>query len=519
MSDSKDSQNGKDDPFSQLTDMESTVRIDFGASQNVVSTSDNPSVDDFEKTLDGLTDIDDILKNDEIADHGDEEPAISFSTDKINFDELDADINGLSEDFPGEESVQDEKLDDLDDLLVLEKDNNESDTPFEEQTIAFDIDEKPAAESDNSSDDWPLLNDEDTDDSPATDPLLDASEAFDMQDMTNEDEKTADAEDSAPVIELTEEMIESASNEMVTGEPVSDEVGRLPHEADNIDDHADMDQQDESTDSPEENLDHIAEMPGLTTTETNILAGAAAAIHEIAEEEKMHETEAMKESVERHPVAPAHADPKRGGGLRALPTILALLAVAAGGFGAWTAWESSNRVADLETQIRNMQSAKANSVNRQSIVDIQQRLTKVERRLTGTPTTEAAATLGEDVAKPEATNAPGAEVATAAQEMAIARGDVPVAKAIIPETKMAQSQSAGDWVVNLSSHVKESAAATEKARLVKMGLNAEVHSATIKNKVWYRVQIVGFTTKDEAKRQLRDIQQRSGINGAWVGKK
>lgn len=517
MSDSKDSQNGKNDPFSQLTDMESTVRIDFGASQNVVSTSDNPSVDDFEKTLDGLTDIDDILKNDEVADHGDEEPAISFSTDEINFDELDADINGLSEDFPETENVQDEKLDDIDDLL--EDDDNESDAPFEEQTVAFDIDEKPTAESDNSSDDWPLLNDEDTDDSPATDPLLDASEELDIQNMTSEDEKTADAEDSAPVIELTEEMMESASNEMVTGEPVSDEMGRLPHKADSIDDHVDMDQQEESTDSPEGNLDNIAEMPGLTTTETNILAGAAAAIHEIAEEEKMHETEAMKGSVDRHPVAPAHADPKRGGGSSALPTILALLAVAAGGFGAWTAWESSNRVADLETQIRNMQSAKANSVNRQSIVDIQQRLTKVERRLTGTPTIEAAATLGEDVAKPEATNAPSAEVATAAQEMAIARGDVPVAKAITPKTKMAQSQSAGDWVVNLSSHVKESAAATEKARLVKIGLNAEVHSATIKNKVWYRVQIVGFTTKDEAKRQLRDIQQRSGINGAWVGKK
>lgn len=517
MSDSKDSQNGKDDPFSQLTDMESTVRIDFGASQNVVSTSDNPSVDDFEKTFDGLTDFDDILKNDE-------EPATSFSTDEINFDELDADINGLSENFPKAEKVQDEKLDNLDDLL--EDDDTESDTPFEEQTVtldAFDIDEKPAAESGNSSDDWPLLNDEDSDDSPATDPLLDVSEEFDTQDMLNEDEKTADTEDSAPVIELTEEMMdepmESISNERGSGETVSDEMGRLPHEAGSIDDHADMNQEEENTDLSSENPDNIAEMPGLTTTETNILAGAAAAIHEIAEEEKMHKTEAMMESEGRHPVAPAHADPKRGGSSSALPTILALLAIAAGGFGAWTAWESSNRIADLETQIRNMQSAKADSVNRQNIIDIQQRLTKVERRLTGTPTIEAAATLGEDAAEPEATDAPSAEATTAAQEMAIARGDVPAAKAITPETKMAQSQPAGDWVVNLSSHVKESAAATEKARLVKMGLNAEVHSATIKNKVWYRVQIVGFTTKEEAKRQLRDIQQRSGISGAWVGKK
>ena len=74
-------------------------------------------------------------------------------------------------------------------------------------------------------------------------------------------------------------------------------------------------------------------------------------------------------------------------------------------------------------------------------------------------------------------------------------------------------------MINISSHVNEKAANKEKARLIKLGLSAEVHSATIKNKVWYRVQVIGFATKNEAKAQLRTIEQRTGIKGAWVGKK
>lgn len=511
MSDKKDSQNGKGDPFSQLTDMESTVRIDFGANHNVVSTSDGPSPIDFEKTLDGLADIDDLLKNDEIADHSRDEPTVSFSTDEIDFDELDADISNLSEEFPEAEKVKDEKLDDLDDLL---EDDSASDSAID------DDNGKPAAEaatSDNMFDDWPLLNDEDSDDAPpVSDPLLDDSGEFDLPDMVTDDEETADAEASPPVIELTEEMLDEPE-QSTSNEIVSDEMGRLSPIPGDHAKNSNEDREEDVGDSPKGSLDSIAETPGLTTTETNILAGATAAIHEIAEEEKkMHKDEGMKEPVGQFPVAPAVT--KGGGSSSTLPTMLALLAIAAGGFGAWMAWDASNRIADLESQVRNLQSAKENAANRQNIADIQQRLTKVERRLTGTPTIEAAATLGEGAAEP-ATDTPTKEETAVAQEMAVAKSGEPAAKAITPETKVAQPQPAGDWVVNLSSHVKESAATSEKARLIKMGLNAEVHSATIKNKVWYRVQIIGFATKDEAKKQLRDIQQRSGIQGAWVGKK
>jgi len=515
MSDDKDSQNGKGDPFSQLTDMESTVRIDFGAHQNVVSTSDDPSPIDFEQTLDGLTEIDDLLNNDEVADHSDDEPTISFSTDEIDFDELDAGINSLSEDFPTEEKVEDEKLDDLDSILEDESALESSDNTEPTDTFdAFNSDKEPATNTTPSSEpfnDWPLLDEvNDEGEAPEEEPLLEDTGELDLPDMTSDAGATEDSEEMSPVIELTEEMLDepetSSDVESVSDDSVIDD------EIDEIIEESDKEAMSAGS------LDSISETPGLTTTETNILAGATAAIHEIAEEEKkMHESEAVKEPVGQYPATPTPAT-KGGGSSSSMPTILALLAVAAGGFAAWMAWDATNKIADLESQVRNLQSAKAATANKQSIADIQQRLVKVERRLTGTPTIEAAATLGDTSAEAEVDTPTPAEV-TAVKEIAVAKSSPPATKAITPETKMVQSPPKGDWVVNLSSHVKKSAAANEKARLIKAGLNAEVHSATIKNKVWYRVQIIGFATKDEAKAQLRDIQQRSGIQGAWVGKK
>jgi len=510
MSDKKDPQNSKSDPFSQLTDMESTVRIDFGASQNVDPTSDGSSPVDFEKTLDGLMDIDDILKNDEAADHSSDEPTVSFSTDEIDFDELDAGINALSEELPENAKDQDEKLDDLDSIL-----DDDSDDLFDtDKTVtldAFDSDEEESSEvaaSDSTFDEWPLLNEEDSDETPVADPLLDASGEFDMPDIATDNEEEEENKEEVPVIELTEEMLDEPDT------VASDELD-LPEKENTEQEHS------KAEESSEESLDSISETPELTTTETNILAGATEAIHKIVEEEeekKMHEAESIEEPVNQYPITSASTESKSGGSSSSLPAILALLGIAAGGFGAWMAWDATNRVADLESQIRNLQATKANTANKQSLADMQQRLTKVERRLTGTPTIEAAATLGEAPVESTSSTPTEAEI-TAAQKMSVVKSNKPIVKAITPATTMGQSQPSGDWVVNLSSHVKASAAAKEKARLIKAGLNAEVHSATIKNKVWYRVQVIGFSTKDEAKKQLRDIQERSGIKGAWIGKK
>ncbi|HKI60272.1 MAG TPA: hypothetical protein VKA23_04490, partial [Mariprofundaceae bacterium] len=416
MSDGKDSHNSKGDPFSQLTDMESTVRIDFGANHNVASTSDGPSPIDFEQTLDGLTDIDEILNNDEIADHSDDEPTISFSTDEIDFDELDAGINALSGDFPDEEKAEDDKLGDLD--SILEDESALEPTPDTDTAVmldTFNSDKESATKATapgKGIDDWPLLDGDDGEyEAPAEEPLVEGSGEFDLPDMTTDDGTAVDSEENAPVIELTEEMLdepEASSHEEVVSDDSATDEALLPHEGDAIDEIIDESDQDEA---PKGNFDNLSETPELTTTETNILAGATAAIHDIAEEEKkIHKSEAEKEPVGQHPVPPGPVATKGGGSsATTVPTIMALLAIAAGGFAAWMAWDATNRIAYLESQVRNLQSAKATTTNRQSIVDIQQRLVKVERRLTGTPTIEAATTLGDVTTE-----------ATTAQEPAIA---------------------------------------------------------------------------------------------------
>lgn len=244
-------------------------------------------------------------------------------------------------------------------------------------------------------------------------------------------------------------------------------------------------------------LESIVETPELTTTETNVLADATAAIKEIAEEEK----EMATQELAAPPESQTPAEQSNGSNL--LPILMGLMGIAAGGFGAWMAFDATNQVADLERQIQNMNPA-AKSEQAQKISAIQQRLTKIERRLTGTPTIEAAAPLGSTTSKPE-------------KAMPETKA---VVKVITPQTRVIETDAkAGGWVVNLSSHAKESLAKREQVRLQNIGLNAQVHTALVKDRTWYRVQITGFANIDEAKAQLRDIQQKSGIKGAWIGKK
>lgn len=490
MSDSKDPKEKSSPAATGIPDMESTVRLDFGNNQNIFSTSDSDEISstDFEQTLDGLMDIDDMLQSEEPVDHSSDEPTISFATDEVDFDELDAGINALADELPDEKKLENENLDDFadisditddDDLFSFDESAGEDAT---ESTVSAAEDEAPASTtSDSDFDEWPLIdetrNNKRSEEGSAESVTNDATDADPSTEVGNEDEP--------PVIELTEAMLDESESQP---------------------------EQEAESEQPEKSLDSVIETPGLTTTETNILADATAAIKEIGEEEqKSHMEDHMHEPVGQTPLSSAPVRQPQGGGSSAMPTMLALLGMAAGGFGAWMAWDASNRVASLESEIRNLQAAKANSADKQSIADMQQRLTKVERRLTGTPTIEAA-TLGASDSSVE-------DETTQKTAMTDKQQTKPVAKAITPKTAMTTAAPKGSWVINISSHVNAKAANQERARLSKLGLNAEVHSATIKNKVWYRVQIVGFATKDEAKAQLREVEQRSGIKDVWIGKR
>jgi len=479
MSDNKDRRGDKAISYPDLPDMDSTVRLDFGGNQNVVSTSslNDISPDDFDKTIDGLLGMEEILEGEGKTDTSDV-PTISFSSDDYDFNELDAGIDALSEEPPGSDGNATEELTDLPDISF---DTDDSENEF-------------LASSEREFDDWPLIEKEEkTGDASGTDDSFNLPEEMGAFESDRNEEK-------APVIELTKEMLHESEASVAAG------TDELP---------------DSGETSEKSGMEGIAETPELTTTETNILAGATAAIKEIGEEEKQpYAAAATAGSAAYASAAPLPVEQHTGSNV--FPALLGILGIAAGGFGAWMAFDAGNRVANLEMQLRNLESEKTAATNKQSIIDMQQRLTKIERRLTGTPTIEAAAPLGAVVPPPETATAEATASDEAESEAAITgeKSAKPPVHAITPQTEITAMQAeTDDWVVNLSSHAKEALARSEQARLQKAGIHAEIHTATIKNKTWYRIQVTGFATKNEAKERLREIEQRSDIKGAWIGKR
>jgi cell division septation protein DedD len=293
--------------------------------------------------------------------------------------------------------------------------------------------------------------------------------------------ESPDDEELQPVIELTEEMLD---------------------EPEGRDDQAVEDMADDP------------DTPGLTTTEINSISAATATAGDIGEDEKIPEIEvevvippqpetAAIEAVEE-PVAEPATKPGSGG-LNTIPLLFGILGIAAGGFGAWMAFDATGKVADLERRIQIL-SATSNHSQDHDITDIQQRLAKIERRLTGTPTLEAAAPLG---APPTIESTPLEPADEAISQ------PLPVT----PQTSISSAPSNGDWVVNISSHAKEELALREIARLQSLGLNPEINRARVKERTWYRIQITGFASKDEAKAKLKNLQQYSGIKDAWIDKR
>lgn len=468
MPDSKDI--GSTDPLNEF-DMDATVQLNLGKDGNIVSTSAANEItpDDFDKTIDGLFEIEEMLESEQAA--ASSEAAESPSTsDEIDFDELNADIEALTQN----ESLQAE-----------EKPEATIATAAPENEFLMTEPKMPEqVKLDKSYKGLPLL----AADEAETEPESAAAAENEFLMTEPETVKEPAPEDETPVIELTEEMLdESAATPAETGEPSESEQPEPEGPAD------------------------VSDIPELTTTERHVISDATAAIKEMEEDDRVGR-QALEPSFAAPPAPQLIETHKSGSGV--FPVLLGLLGIAAGGFGAWMAFDASNQVEDLKRQIQNINPAATTKQN-QKIADVQQRLGKIERRLTGTPTIEAAAPL----------MSAGEEKETTA---AITKTVKPAVRAITPETEISKPEAStkpapapkqGNWVINLSSHTKESLAIKELNRLKKLGLDAEVHSARIKNRTWYRIQITGFTSKEEASAQMDDVRKKSGLRDIWIGKK
>jgi len=482
-------------------DFDSTVQLNLGKDGNIVSTSlDETSLDDdFDKTINGLMEIDDLLNEGSSSKIEPTNPEEDATSEAIDFDELNAGIEALSENHLQPIEEADENL--LGDEYMPEI----SEKPEEnEDMFDLDISDLPDVSGEDESEFLTGGSGPITEELPLLEPL---------------EEETA--EETQPVIELTEEEMldepEELSNEFMPEQTDDQTVKDLADDLDTAElstsedlllSEAVRDVGNELSGQPASDEQRVddAGTPELSTTETNIISEATAAIKEINEDEKVPEIEV--EAVLPFSAANALTEPETdatpvtedsSGSSNTIPVLFGILGMAVGGFGAWMANDVSGKIADLERQIQNVSVASGSTQSR-DVANIQQRLSKIERRLTGTPTIEAAAPLG-------------------ASSKKVIVNPVKKPATITPKTPIVSTTSAGDWVVNVSSHAKESLAKRENLRLQKLGLNSEVHTARIKGKTWYRVQIIGFASKDEAKAKLTDLKQRSGINGAWIGRR
>ncbi len=467
-------------------DFDSTVQLDLSKYTNATpgSVDEGAIDDDFDKTINGLMEIDDLLKEEAESVSRPEQQDSSSSSEAIDFDELNAGIEALTEDFTLSSEEDDGSLTGNEFLPENSEQREESDDMFD-----LDISDLP---DDNSSDDENEFMVKEKTEITQELPILETGDS----DTSEEDQA---------VIELTEEMLDEP--EVVADQPEEEEMFETSD--------------DQAVQELAEELDTSElDTPELSTTENEFLSEAVKeAAAEVDHKDEIPEIEVEEIEVEEvaapqpevsaneatsNQVTEPVAD-NRSGGSNMIPVLFGILGMAVGGFGAWTANDASVKIADLERQIQTLSATGGDSNNR-DLADIQQRLGKVERRLTGTPTIEAAAPLGTS--------------STPVKQQEPAKPAAAKPAMITPETPVSNSGTTDAvWVVNLSSHAKENLAANEQARLSRLGLNAEVHTAQIKGRTWYRVQITGFASKDEAKAKLKDVQQRSGVNGAWIGKR
>lgn len=116
--------------------------------------------------------------------------------------------------------------------------------------------------------------------------------------------------------------------------------------------------------------------------------------------------------------------------------------------------------------------------------------------------------------QPPATGSPQHQ--TAPQTTAIAN---------VPETptgKPAPAQDASEldnsWVVNLASYNFESMAKRKLDAFRDKGVNAELVHVTVKGKPMIRIRTTGYRTSREARDWVTLLEERLGLEGAWIAK-
>jgi cell division septation protein DedD len=78
------------------------------------------------------------------------------------------------------------------------------------------------------------------------------------------------------------------------------------------------------------------------------------------------------------------------------------------------------------------------------------------------------------------------------------------------------SRNTETWVINLASLQRKVDAEHFVVRANSKGISAEINQVTVRGKKYWRVQVPGFSSADEAKTQVGDVQNKLGLNDVWI---
>ncbi len=203
---------------------------------------------------------------------------------------------------------------------------------------------------------------------------------------------------------------------------------------------------------------------------------------------------------------------------------VALLALLAAVFAAWQAFDTSARLEETTMKLQALQQRKAPAANPAAVTDSELRadLEKLMAQVN-----EMAATLDGSLVELREQNdkalaAVSERLDKLEKQPAKATSSVPVAKQLVekvPAASTETTQPATDgWSVNLISLSSEKDADEELARLRNLGVRAEKHRVEQDGRVWFRLRVSGFASRDGAMAYIETVKDKAGVDNAWVGR-
>jgi cell division protein FtsN len=115
-------------------------------------------------------------------------------------------------------------------------------------------------------------------------------------------------------------------------------------------------------------------------------------------------------------------------------------------------------------------------------------------------------------------SAPATQNAAEASKPAEVVKPAKVAKPEVTGRPATAPSPSGSWLVYLSSSDEKKRAEGDLARARATGISAEMTSAQMGGKTWYRVTVPGFATAEEARAYVAREAAKAGFGAAWIGR-